>query len=99
MFSFFDIFMSSGTVLAFVLAKYFDYVAQAKVHLVVSILFVIVFARIPDSPQHLVNVQRQKVCNGKSCRELSNIFEITFSGSKPFTIVLQGNRIREIACE
>lgn len=59
--SFFDPFMNLGTIMAFVLAKYFDYVDQAKIHLIVSILFVILFARIPESPQHLVDARREKV--------------------------------------
>lgn len=59
--SFFDPFMNLGVIMAFVLAKYFDYAAQAKCHLVVVIVFIILFARIPQSPQHLVNVQKQKV--------------------------------------
>lgn len=61
--SIFDPFMNSGIVIAFVLAKYFDYAAQAKCHLIVTILFVILFAKIPESPQHLINMQKQKVCS------------------------------------
>lgn len=61
LFSLFDPIWNSGTVMAFVLAKYFDYATQAKINLVMPILFVILFARMPDTPQHLVNVERQKV--------------------------------------
>lgn len=59
--SFFDPFMNLGTASAFVLAKYLDYNDQAKCHLIMVILFVILFARIPESPQHLIDMQRPKV--------------------------------------
>lgn len=58
--------MNLGTVMAFLLGNYFDYVAQAKFHLILSVLYVILFARIPESPQHLINVQRQKVRKGEN---------------------------------
>lgn len=53
--------MNFGTVTAFVAGKYFDYAVQVKFHLIVSLAYLILFARIPESPQHLVNVQREKV--------------------------------------
>lgn len=59
--SFFDPFMNLGHVVAFVLAKYFDYATQAKFLMIFPIVFVILFARIPESPQHLINVQKQEV--------------------------------------
>lgn len=45
------------------LAHYFDYVTQAKCHLILPIAFLILFARIPESPQHLVNKQKLKAAN------------------------------------
>lgn len=47
--------------LGFVLANYFDYVTQAKYHLVLPIVYEILFARIPQSPQHLINIQKEEV--------------------------------------
>lgn len=52
-----------GTLLSFVLAHYFDYVTQAKFHLILPIAFVVLFARVPQSPQHLVNKQKLKSAN------------------------------------
>lgn len=51
--------------LGFVLAIYFDYATQAKCHLILPIVFEILFARIPQSPQHLINVQKEKVSHLK----------------------------------
>lgn len=59
--SLFDPFMNCGAVFAFVLGKYYNYADQAKFHLVLSVVYMILFARIPDSPQHLVKMQREKV--------------------------------------
>lgn len=60
--SFFDPAFNTGMLLSFVLANSFDYVTQAKYLMVLPIAFVILFAKIPDSPQHLVNIQSEKVC-------------------------------------
>lgn len=57
----FDTFLNLGVISAFVLSKYFDYVAQAKYNLILPIAFVILFAKIPDSPQHLMQIRREKV--------------------------------------
>lgn len=59
--SLFDPAYNIGTLLGFVLANHFDYVSQAKCHLILPIIYEILFARIPQSPQHLVNIQKQEV--------------------------------------
>lgn len=60
--SFFDPAYNTGMLLSFVIANSLDYVTQAKCHMILPIAFVILFARIPQSPQHLVNIQSPKVC-------------------------------------
>lgn len=59
--SLFDPFMNIGGVMAFLLGKYFHYADQAKFLMISTIVFVILFARIPDSPTHLVYMEKQKV--------------------------------------
>lgn len=53
----FNLDMLSG----FVIANYFDYVTQAKLLLILPIVFVMLFARIPESPQYLMSIQKLKV--------------------------------------
>lgn len=50
-----------GMLLGFVIANYFNYVDQAKFHLILPAVFLVIFSQIPDSPQHLMNTQRHKV--------------------------------------
>lgn len=59
--AFFDIFMNSGALIAFLLGKYFNYANQAMYLMILTIVFVILFAGIPQSPTHLVNMEKQKV--------------------------------------
>lgn len=50
-----------GMLLGFVIANYFNYVDQAKFHLILPAIFLVIFSQIPESPQHLINTQRHKV--------------------------------------
>lgn len=59
--SLFDPFMNIGAVMAFSLGKYFNYADQAIFLMISSIVFVILFAGIPDSPTHLVCMEKQEV--------------------------------------
>lgn len=59
--SLFDPFMNVGALMAFILGKYFNYADQAIFFMVSAIVFVILFARIPNSPTHLVYMEKQKV--------------------------------------
>lgn len=54
-----------GQLFGYVLANYFDYADQAKVHLLLPVIFMIVFIKIPDSPQYLISTERLKVCKCK----------------------------------
>lgn len=59
--SLFDPAFNLGMLLGFVLANYFDYVTQAKYHLILPIVYEILFAKIPQSPQYFINIQKQEV--------------------------------------
>lgn len=59
--SIFDPFVNFGMVLAYLLGKYFDYADQAKFLMISTIIFMILFYGIPESPAHLLKVNKQKV--------------------------------------
>lgn len=56
-----DPFLNSGVVFAMLLGKRFDYIDQAKFHLILPIIFMIFFVWVPESPQHLINMRKEKV--------------------------------------
>lgn len=50
-----------GYLLTFLLANYFNFIDQAKFHLILSIVFMTLFAGVPETPQHLVNRKKHEV--------------------------------------
>lgn len=59
--SVFDPFLNLGVVFSLFLGKSFNYVDQAKYQLIFPILFLLLFVWVPESPQHLINIQKEKV--------------------------------------
>lgn len=57
--------MNIGAVMAFLLGKYFNYADQATYLMIPTILFVILFAWIPETPVHLLKVDKLKVTGSK----------------------------------
>lgn len=62
--SLYDPFLNTGMFFAFLLGKYFDYAIEAMYLMLSTIVFVILFADIPETYQHLVKMEKQKVVNG-----------------------------------
>lgn len=48
---------------AMLLGKNFDYVDQAKIQLIFPMIFMPLFIWVPESPQHLMSVQKEKAAN------------------------------------
>lgn len=56
-----DPLLNFGTVFALLLSKRFDYIDQAKYQLVFPIIFLLFFVWVPESPEHLMSVQKEMV--------------------------------------
>lgn len=75
--SIFDPFANAGMVIAFLLGKYLDYADQAKFLLIPTIVFMILFAGIPESPAHLLKVNKQNVKH-KQAKKLRRILLLIY---------------------
>lgn len=59
--------LNLGVLLSFMLPSFFDSLTQAKYLLTVPIFYMILIAKIPDSPQHLYSLQKQQVWKESIC--------------------------------
>lgn len=59
--AFYDTAYNLGSVMGFLLAAVSDSMAQVKVQLILPVIFLISFAGIPATPQHLCNQKKEIV--------------------------------------
>lgn len=59
--SIFDPCFNVGSIFAYVLSYHFDYVTQAKILLIIPIIFIFVFLAVPHSPTYLLTKQKKEV--------------------------------------
>lgn len=93
--SFYDPFVNIGMLIAFLLGKYFTYADQAMYQMIWAVLFVILFARIPQTPGHLVNMEKQKVSRESETNKTIQVYHRTrylCAGRKQSAYIFQRNR-------
>lgn len=50
----YDPLFNSGMLFSFLLGNYFDYIDQAKIQLILPVIFVLVLFCIPESPEYYI---------------------------------------------